>query len=58
MQYPENEDVHTLFLDRFGYPDDLPDLSGHKPPGGNERQNGIYESHFARKQRNALPDVY
>jgi hypothetical protein len=46
-------------FDRFmGFPSDLPDLGGRRPPGGNHRPHGIAESCFARKQRGELPRVY
>jgi hypothetical protein len=37
-----------------GYPDDLPDLSRLRPPGGNSRPKGIEQSHFARRERGQL----
>jgi len=40
----------------MGFPDDLPDLSGSRPPVGNSRPEGIAESHSARRQRGELPD--
>ena len=44
----------------LGYPDldDLPDLSKEREPKPNKRPNGIRESHFARKQRDDLPEYY
>ncbi len=42
----------------LGYPDDLPDLSQEREPKPNRRPNGIRESHFARKQRDELPEYY
>jgi hypothetical protein len=57
-RYPADELIHALFVSRFSYPDDLPDLSKLRPPGGNSRPDGVANSHFARKKRNALPDVY
>jgi hypothetical protein len=41
-----------------GFPDDLPDLSRLRPPGGNARPAGVAESHFARRQHNRLPATY
>ncbi|MFO0810855.1 MAG: HNH endonuclease signature motif containing protein [Gemmataceae bacterium] len=40
------------------YPDDLPDLSKLRPPGGNERPDGLRDSHFARRRRGELPATY
>lgn len=42
----------------MGFPDDLPDLSGLRPPGGNTRPSGVPSSHHARRQRNQLPATY
>jgi hypothetical protein len=42
----------------MGYPDDLPDLSRLRPPGGNPRPKGLDQSHFARRQRGELPATY
>ncbi len=42
----------------LGYPEDLPDLTDLRPPGGNRRPDGIAESHLARRQRSELPDIY
>jgi HNH endonuclease len=48
-------DLHAIWL---GLPDDLPDLSRLRPPGGNERPSGIDQSHFARRTRGELPAGY
>jgi hypothetical protein len=42
----------------FGYPDDLPDLAGQRPPGGNDRPDGIHSSHRERRARGELPGTY
>lgn len=55
---PENEVVDRLFRSHFGYPDDLPDLSRLKPPGGNSRPEGLEQSHHARQARGELGVVY
>jgi len=44
-------DLHAVWL---GYPDDLPDLTRLRPPGGNSRIDGIELSHFARRSRGEL----
>ncbi len=46
-----------LFRQLMAYPDDLPDLSTLRPPGGNIRPEGITESHFERRKRGELPDT-
>jgi hypothetical protein len=48
-------DLHRAW---FGYPNNLPDLSRLRPPGGNLCPTGIAESHFARRARGELPAVY
>jgi len=47
-----------LYRERLGYPADLPDLSGLRPPGGNSRSQGIAQSHYARRSRGELPETY
>ncbi|MBO0698354.1 MAG: HNH endonuclease [Zavarzinella sp.] len=47
-----------LLGDILGYPDDLPDLSTRRPPGGNTRPAGLAASHYARRARGELPDTY
>lgn len=42
----------------LGYPDELPNLAAEKPPKGNKRPQGIYQSHHARKQRGELTEYY
>lgn len=48
----------TLYRNLLAYPDDLPDLSSLRPPGGNTRQEGIADSHLERRNRGELPDTY
>ena len=57
-KWPNDPDIHALFLMRFGYPSDLPDLTRPRPPGGNSRPDGIKNSHHARKSRGELPEYY
>src|SRR5262249_32870813 len=40
IQHPNNPEIHDLFLDAFGYPDDLPDLASKRPPAGNRPRSG------------------
>jgi hypothetical protein len=42
----------------LGYPTNLPDLSSLRPPEGNNRPDGIAQSHFARRERGELPETY
>ncbi len=42
----------------MGFPDDLPDLHLLRPPGGNSRPDGIYESYYAKREHGELPETY
>lgn len=46
-----------MFVEWMRYPDDLPDLTQFRP-AHNDKPEGVDQSHFARKQRNELPEVY
>jgi hypothetical protein len=48
----------ALFRRLMGFPVDLPDLRLLRPPGGNQRPEGIEASHLCRRERGELPDVY
>lgn len=49
----------SLLLEKLsGFPTDLPDLRGLRPPGGNGRSEGIAESWAARAQQATLPALY
>lgn len=52
--------VHDPALHRslLAYPDDLPDLSALRPPGGNARPGGVSDSHFHRRTSGTLPATY
>jgi hypothetical protein len=47
-----------LYQRLLGFPDDLPDLSRLRPPGGNIRPDGIEASYFRQRQRDTLPAIY
>jgi hypothetical protein len=57
-EQPDNPTIHALFLLKFGYPSELPDLRTYRPPGGNSRAGSEADCYFARKARNELPDYY
>jgi hypothetical protein len=42
----------------IGFPDDLPDLSRLRPPGGNTRPSGVQASCHAMRRRGQLPAGY
>ena len=52
---PEADELYRRCL---AYPDDLPDLSALRPPGGNARPEGIAQSAFARRERGELSGTY
>src|SRR5207249_4402848 len=47
-----------LYRRLMGYPDDLPDLRGLQPPGGNARSDGVQCSYLALRERGVLPATY
>jgi len=48
----------ALYRRLLGYPADLPDLAGLRPPGGNTKPEGVEQSYFARRQSGILPETY
>jgi hypothetical protein len=42
-RYHDDTEVDKLFLDAFGFPEDLPDLVSMRPPGGNSRGGGRHK---------------
>ncbi len=48
----------ALYRKLMGFPNDLPDLSRLRPPGGNTRPDGVVLSHHAQRQRGELPESY
>jgi hypothetical protein len=55
---PDNPTVHDLFVQVFGYPDDLPDLRTLRPPKGNMKSGSEETCYFATKERGELGEVY
>ncbi len=55
---PENEHAKALYLDVFGYPDDLPDLTVLKPPGENSQPHNAFTCYFLRRMKASLSEVY
>ena len=58
QEFPANERVHRLFLQTFGYPDDLPDLRGLQPPDGNRCEGSEHGCYRALRDGSCLPDTY
>ena len=58
-KYPEDGDIRARVLHYLAYPDDLPDLSDLRPPDGNaKKESGVKTSHFERRKRGELPEMY
>ena len=55
--FPHDSDVRKLFVNAFGYPEDLPDLHSLKPKH-NSRPEGRDASHFVQRSMNKLNLVY
>ena len=58
QQQPKNPDIDDLFRETFGYPQDLPDLSKKRPPGGNSSEDAIDSCFYLRRLRGTLPAIY
>jgi HNH endonuclease len=54
---PDDPEVRALYLDYFGYPDDLPDLAVLRPES-NLRPEGLNETYFRQRAEGRLPEVY
>jgi hypothetical protein len=46
------------YLRTFGFPEDLPDLRGLRPPNGNRLSENEEQCAFARREKNELPLAY
>jgi hypothetical protein len=58
QELPDNEKVHRLFLQWFGYPDDLPDLRDNRPPDGNLCEGSENLCFRAIRDDRRLPEFY
>jgi hypothetical protein len=47
-----------LYRKLLGFPNDLPNLTRLRPPGGNSRPEGIDQSYFVQKEKAILPETY
>jgi len=47
-----------LYQKLMGFPEDLPDLTGLRPPNGNTRPDGVNASFHAERQRGELAETY
>ncbi len=57
-EHPDDARVDRLFLQSFGYPDDLPDLTRLRPPGGNLREGSESTSFHSRRAEGTLRRYY
>ena len=57
LQLAESQNP-ILYRRILGFPDDLPDLSGLTPPGGNSKPAGIEHSFHRRREGGELPEMY
>ena len=55
---PGDADIRSLFLEAFGFPDDMPDLRTLRPPGGNSRPGGALSCYFARREDGDIQATY
>jgi hypothetical protein len=57
QSHPGDPDIRALYLDYFGFPDDLPNLDKLRP-AGNSRPEGLNESYWRQRAENRLPQEY
>jgi len=55
--HPDDPDARALYVDCFGYPDDLPDLDPLRPEK-NSRPTGLTETYFRQREEGRLPETY
>ncbi len=55
---PGDAVVEELYLDAFGFPEELPDLQGMRPPGGNALPEGVKDCYFEQWKCGTLPPSY
>lgn len=51
-------EAESVLRDIMTYPDDLPNLAALRPPGGNQRPNGVRHCCSEQRRRGELPDFY
>jgi len=56
-EFPNHPKVRELFVQEFGFPEDLPDLRTLKPPKGNP-PNSEGSCYYVLRERRELPEVY
>lgn len=58
QEHPDDARVQSLFMQSFGYPDDLPDLTKLRPPGGNSRKGSELICFHRRRAESTLPAYF
>jgi hypothetical protein len=56
-RYPADEEVRALYLDAFGFPEDLPDLAVHSR-AANTKPGGVSQSYHCQRGAGTLPETY
>jgi hypothetical protein len=56
-KYPHDAEVRSLYLNAFGFPDDLPDLSEHTRTT-NTKPEGVEQSYHRQRKAKTLPETY
>jgi hypothetical protein len=56
-RYPAVEEVRALYLDAFGFPDDLPNLADHSR-AANTKPEGVLQSYYHQREARILPETY
>ena len=57
-RFPGEPEVQALFLEAFGFPDDMPDLRKLRPPRGNRLPDGALSCYFAQREAGILRSTY
>ncbi len=56
--FPDDGEVNQLYLEAFGYPDDMPDLRILRPPGGNIRQKSEDACYYVLREEGSIAATY
>jgi hypothetical protein len=56
-RFPHDDEVRALYLNAFGFPEDIPDLSEHTRTR-NSKPEGVEQSYYQLREAKALPDTY
>jgi hypothetical protein len=56
-RYPDDRELRDLYLDAFGFPEDLPDLAAHSR-AGNDKPEAVKHCYHALRREGILPQVY